>query len=170
MFALAIIAMLGLSSCREDGKWEDSLYFEGEPSSKIYIKEISKNVSFGGVKNYDYQTENFVKNFSVKGGGENKISKIEYKVSFKMKTESGDVTKSYTITELIDPSQAVVTYNNVFHPIYRTFHAKGDGEGWERERVSVFFAGEVTITAHTQLGKTMTKTLTNVPIQFAPNN
>ena len=170
MFALAIIAMLGLSSCREDGKWEDSLYFEGEPSSKIYIKEISKSVGFGGVKNYDYQTENFIKNFSVKGGGENKISKIEYKVSFKMKTESGDITKSYTITELIDPSQAVVTYNNTFHPIYRTFHAKGDGEGWERERVSVFFAGEVTITAHTQLGKTMTKTLTNVPIQFAPNN
>ena len=171
MFALAIIAMLGLSSCREDGKWEDSLFFEGDTHSKIYIKEIKK--SFGVstyAKAYDYQTENFVKNFSVRGGGENKISKIEYKVSFKMKTESGDVTKSYTFAELIDPNQAVVTYNNVFHPIYRTFYAKGDGEGWERERVSVFFAGEVTITAHTQLGKTMTKTLTNVPIQFAPQN
>ena len=168
MFALAIIAMLSFSSCREDGKWEDSLFFEGDIHSKIFVKEEIQNRGLPSSKTYYYKTENFLKNFSVRGGGENKISKIEYKVSFKMRTESGDVTKSYAFTELIDPSQAVVTYNNAFHPINHTFNAKGDGEGWERERVSVFFAGEVTITAHTQLGKTMTKTLTNVPIQFTP--
>ena len=152
-FAFAIIALLGLSSCREDGKWEDSLFFEGDIHSKIFVKEEIQNGRLSSPKTYYY-----------------KISKIEYKVSFKMRTESGDVTKSYAFTELIDPNQAVVTYNNAFHPINHTFNAKGDGEGWERERVSVFFAGEVTITAHTQLGKTMTKTLTNVPIQFAPQN
>ena len=173
MFALAIIAMLGLSSCREDGKWDDSLYFEGEPSSRINIK-VKKEVrtipagwSSGTTTQTSYQhsVSDFTKNFILKGGGENKISKIEYKVSFKYNYNGETRNRTYTFTELIDPSQAVVTYSNTPHAINQYFGSPSEateGVAWWSKSVNELnpYDGEVTITAHTQLGKTLTKTFT----------
>jgi len=170
-FALAIIALLGLSSCREDGKWEDSIYFEGDPSSRIniHIKKQTTIIPAGWTTperteiSYLHSVASFTKNFTLKGGGENKISKIEYKVSFKYDYNGQTRKRTYAFTELIDPSQAIVTYSNKPHAINQYF-----GSQYEAIEGSVSavanelnpYDGEVTITAHTQLGKTLTKTFT----------
>ena len=170
-FAFAIIAMLGLSSCREDGKWEDSLFFEGDPSSKINIqvKKTTRHIPAGWATperwetTYQHSVASFTKNFTLKGGGENKISKIEYKVSFKYNYNGRQRLKTFNFTELIDPSQAVVTHSNKLHAISQYFGSPSEvNEGYATAIANELnpYDGEVTITAHTQLGKTLTKTFT----------
>ena len=173
MFALAIIAMLGLSSCREDGKWDDSLYFEGDPSSRIniHVKKTTTRIPADWSNperwetTYQHSVANFTKNFILKGGGETKISKIEYKVSFKYHYNGETRNRNYTFTEMIDPSQVVVTYSNTPHAINQYFgspNEANEGNAWSAKIANELnpYDGEVTITAHTQLGKTLTKTFT----------
>ena len=157
MFAFAIIAMLGLGSCREDN---NDLTFVGDVHSKIYIKEKSIPRGFIRYTRFHYETESILKNFSVKGGGDNKISKIDYKVNFKYSYNGVERNVTHSFTELIEPNQAIVTYSNNLHTLNQYF------EETEDNKIKVFFAGEVIITAHTQLGKSYTKILTNVPIQI----
>ena len=173
MFAFAIIALLGLSSCREDGKWEDTLFFEGDPSSRINIhvkKETGRTGDWDDPNptystSYLHSVASFSKNFTLKGGGENKISKIEYKVSFKYNYNGQTRNRTYAFTELIDPSQAVVIYSNTPHAINQYFGSQYEWKEGEERFCKIAhelnpYDGEVTITAHTQLGKTLTKTFT----------
>ena len=172
-FAFAIIALLGLSSCREDGKWEDSLFFEGDPSSRINIQveKTTTHIPAGWATperwetTYQHSVASFTKNFTLKGGGENKISKIEYKVSFKYDYNGQTRKRTYAFTELIDPSQAIVTYSNKPHAINQYFGSTNEATEGNIYATKIAnelnpYDGEVTITAHTQLGKTLTKTFT----------